>query len=250
VEDKVIRAENDCILPNKRNTIAHRDHSNRLRRDGRAQKAAQRKLTLEAFQDIDEQIAAEISARKESQAVTKELRERRKLLLVTSGIPNQQHRVRKGKSAMIPEQLDTEDDVEKGFPNPTLDPRSTEQPNTEDDVETPPSGPTPDPEDLVCPDHETSNNLDPSIGPRDLLTLALAQEGAIVNDLLEYSTCGTGLHAGASLSLGIGNAEAGPSSGRPQRVRKAAVRFGEPASDHSSDQEATPKRARKKRSRK
>jgi hypothetical protein len=102
-EDKILQTQKSCILSNKRNIVAHRDHSNQLRRDGRIRKAQEHQTNLHTFEEIEDEIAAELEARKASQAYTKELHEKKKVLQASTGIKRRRNptKATKGKVVML-----------------------------------------------------------------------------------------------------------------------------------------------------
>lgn len=86
VEAKLGQAEEDCILPNNRNTKPERDHNNRKRKEARSRKATERQTAQEDLEDLDAQIESAAAAGKASQALAKELREKRKALQAVTGV--------------------------------------------------------------------------------------------------------------------------------------------------------------------
>ncbi|EDR04794.1 uncharacterized protein LACBIDRAFT_330283 [Laccaria bicolor S238N-H82] len=86
VEAKLGQAEDDCILPNNRNTKPECDHNNRKRKEARSRKATERQTAQEDLEDLDAQIESAAAAGKASQALVKELREKRKALQAVTGV--------------------------------------------------------------------------------------------------------------------------------------------------------------------
>jgi hypothetical protein len=89
-----------------------------LHHDGRICKAQEHQTNLTTFEEIEDELAAELEARKALQAYTKELREKKKLLQTSTGIKKRHNpmKVAKGKGAM------------------PLEPVETDQPDPEDDA--------------------------------------------------------------------------------------------------------------------
>jgi hypothetical protein len=232
-EDKILQVEKSCILSNKRNTIAHRDHSNQLRRDGRIRKAQEHRTNLITFEEIEDELAAELEARKASQVYTKELREKKKLLQTSTGIKKRRNPMKaaKGKGAMPLEPVETDQ------PDPEDDAMETAgvSPNESEEVDAGLMGDNPT--DLLVAYPNTNETLtdDPVNHPIADTTVSDSQTPPTL------SVQGP-LEGADVLTLVSGS---GPLLGRSQRIRTVPKTFGEAATTEFSDVD-TPKRPRKR----
>jgi hypothetical protein len=116
ISEKIAIAEHNHILPQHRNTIGQRFHTNLLRRDARNRKVDERKADTEALGDIEAELQEESDARRKSMAYTQLLKEKRKALNV-AGIKQR----RGGKAAKGKGYLPDPDSDESEFPNPVTD---------------------------------------------------------------------------------------------------------------------------------
>jgi hypothetical protein len=243
-----------------------------LRRDGRIRKAQEHRDNLTTFEEIEDELAAELEARKASQAYTKELRGKKKLLQVSAGIKKRRNPLKAAKAkGAVP-----------------LEPAETVQP-----------GPADDAMETVDKDNEVGDEVDMGLmvdfvgdeadGTRDDLPTANATAsasgvmgcnttdlpvpylsadktlagdepiGILISDTTALASQPTPvlLNADETVDASASASEPTPvlgtdirsSMGRSQRIRTAPKTFGEAATTEFSDVE-TPKRPKKRRSRK
>ncbi|KAJ7719347.1 hypothetical protein DFH07DRAFT_761173, partial [Mycena maculata] len=86
VEEKIKLMEANCVLVNHRNTQSQRDRNNAARRASHHQQALNRVSAQNELEDIDLALQKEAEARKASTEHSKELREKKKALQMTSGV--------------------------------------------------------------------------------------------------------------------------------------------------------------------
>ncbi|KAJ7049788.1 hypothetical protein C8F01DRAFT_1264828 [Mycena amicta] len=101
MDEKAELAETSCVLPNHRNTEAHRDHSNIKRRQANLNAAIENASARAELENIDEEIL-------QATQRTQELKERKKDLKRTSGVTQVKRRGEKNKLAS---QLPTEEEL-------------------------------------------------------------------------------------------------------------------------------------------
>lgn len=110
------------MIPNHLNTVSHRQLHNRLRKESRIRKSLERKSVVETVEGIDEILNAEAASRKESNTLTKQLKEKRKELVVASGGIKRRAKGKatKGKPLPDPAELSNIPDLPEGNPFGTL----------------------------------------------------------------------------------------------------------------------------------
>ncbi|KAJ7440399.1 hypothetical protein B0H11DRAFT_1660472, partial [Mycena galericulata] len=90
VEEKLRAIDINCVLPNHLNTKPHRDHRNDARRSSHFRQAVERSEARLELESIDDAI-------QNSTALTRELREKKKLLQNTTGVKKTKRKGEKGK---------------------------------------------------------------------------------------------------------------------------------------------------------
>ncbi|KAJ7510558.1 hypothetical protein B0H11DRAFT_2401870, partial [Mycena galericulata] len=86
VEEKIKLMEANCVLVNHRNTKSERDRNNAARRTSHHQQALERVTARDELEQIELALQKELEARKSSNELSKELREKKKALQLTSGV--------------------------------------------------------------------------------------------------------------------------------------------------------------------
>ncbi|KDQ61129.1 hypothetical protein JAAARDRAFT_191240 [Jaapia argillacea MUCL 33604] len=114
IEEKMWLAETNKILPNHRNTLSHRMHSNRLRQEGRSRQREVRDDNLKQLLELEEKIEQQ----KVASAQLKELKEQKKALQKATGVKKPKAgRATKGKGR-DPEPADDAEPTENVEPHP------------------------------------------------------------------------------------------------------------------------------------